>query len=379
MILQVEKFQEQCKKILGAVDTDSALKNTTFGYDTLELEANGKALHLNVSNKEYYVSISLPLEEEATLRAVVDAKLFLALISKVTTKTIELTTTDVALVVKANGTYKFPLKYDVDSMVVLPKILVSNPTSNFVVSGVTLNSILANNSREINLDSTKEVQKLYYLDQEGCITFTNSSACVNSFTLVTSTKMLLTPKLVKLFKLFKDGDVKVTVGFEDVGGIAQMRVLFEQGDVTITAILTNDQDKFNKVPATLIRTRANKAFNFSVVFDKKEFVEALDRLLLFDTTNNLNKGLGIFDFNYDSVTIKDAKAINSETIAYASVLTTCDSEDAMKYTANFDLEVIKDILSNLDVQTFTLSYGDNQVAVLTGGNVRNVITQKVIR
>ena len=51
----------------------------------------------------------------------------------------------------------------------------------------------------------------------------------------------------------------------------------------------------------------------------------------------------------------------------------------MKYTANFDLEVIKDILSNLDVQTFTLSYGDNQVAVLTGGNVRNVITQKVIR
>ena len=278
----------------------------------MELEANGKALHLNVSNKEYYVSISLPLEEEATLRAVVDAKLFLALISKVTTKTIELTTTDVALVVKANGTYKFPLKYDVDSMVVLPKILVSNPTSNFVVSGVTLNSILANNSREINPDSTKDVQKLYYLDQEGCITFTNSSACVNSFTLVTSTKMLLTPKLVKLFKLFKDGDVKVTVGFEDVGGIAQMRVLFERGDVTITAILTNDQDKFNKVPATLIRTRANKAFNFSVVFDKKEFVEALDRLLLFDTTNNLNKGLGIFDFNYDSVTIKDAKAINSE-------------------------------------------------------------------
>ena len=31
MVLNTEKFSEVCKKILGAVDTDSALKNTTFG------------------------------------------------------------------------------------------------------------------------------------------------------------------------------------------------------------------------------------------------------------------------------------------------------------------------------------------------------------
>ena len=110
MILQTEKFQDSSKKILNAVDTDSALKNVASAYDTLELEASGKVLHLNATNGEYFVSISLPLDEEASIKAVVDAKLFLALISKITTKTVELTTTDSALVVKANGTYKFPLK-----------------------------------------------------------------------------------------------------------------------------------------------------------------------------------------------------------------------------------------------------------------------------
>ena len=373
MILQVEKFQDSCKKILNAVDTDSALKNVAFGYDTLELEATGKLLHLNVTNGEYFVSISLPLDEEETLRAVVDAKLFLALVSKITTKTMELTTSDNMLFVKANGTYKFPLKFDVESMIVLPKILVNNPTSTFAVSGANLNSILTNNSREVDVTSTSKLRKLYYLDQEGCLTFTNSSACVNSFVLPTSVKIFLTPKLVKLFKLFKESDVNVTLGFEDVGGVAQTRVLFEQDNIAVTSILTNDQALVNSVPVSAIRGRANKTFEHSVSFDKKEFLEALDRLLLFDTSNSLNKGTGIFTFEETSVTIFDARKNNSEIIAYTSG--TCDSN----YSANFDLEAIREILSNSEAQVFNFRFGDNQSAVISCDNIKNVISQRAIR
>ncbi len=374
MILQVEKFQDSCKQILGAVDTDSALKNVAFGYDTLELEANGKVLHLNVTNGEYFVSIDLPLDAEETIRAVVDAKLFLSLVSKVTTKTMELTTTDIALVVKANGTYKFPLKYDVDSMIVLPKILVNNPTSTFNVSASTLMSILNNNTREVMSTSiTRPVQKLYYVDQEGCLTFTNQSACVNSFALPTTNKILLTQKLVKLFKLFKDGDVKVTLGFEDVGGIAQTRISFEQDNITITSILTNDQSMVSSIPVSAIRGRANKTFDYEVTFDKKDFLESLDRLLLFNNTNSLNKGIGVFEFGPTSVAIFDARKTNNEVVAYAV------GELTSTYTCNLDLESIKDILSSVDSQVFTLKFGDNQACVLACGTIKNVISQKVIR
>lgn len=374
MILQVEKFQESCKSILGAVDTDSALKSVAYGYDALELEAHDKVLHLNVTNGEYFVSVSLPLEEEASIRAVVDAKLFLALVSKITTKDVELTTTETALVVKANGTYQFPLKYDVDSMVVLPEIKVKNPTSEFVTPSATLMSILNFNSRNVDPNSNSKVQKLYYLDREGCITFTNSTACVNTFSLSdTSIKVELTPKLVKLFKLFKDDDVNVTMGFEEVNGIAQARISLKQENVTITAILPNDASLVNSVPVTAIRTRANKTFNYNVSFDKKEITEAIDRLLLFDTTNTLNRGIGIFEFNDTSVTIFDNKRNNSEVIAYASG--TC----AERYSANLDLEVFKSILSTTDVQVFNLKFGDNQSVVISFGNIKNVVGQRVIR
>ena len=184
---------------------------------------------------------------------------------------------------------------------------------------------------------------------------------------------MLTPKLVKLFKLFKEEDVSVTLGFEEVGGIAQTRVMFEQENVSITSILTNDQSLVNSVPVGAIRGRANKVFNFNVTFDKKEFLEALDRLLLFDTTNSLNRGVGVFEFAETSVTIHDARKNNHEIIAYTNGM--CEQP----YNANLDLESIKNILSSLDSQVFNLSFGDNQAVVLSCGNVKNVISQKVIR
>ena len=91
MILKVEKFQEACKKILGAVDTDSAIKGVIYGYDTLELNASNNKLQLNVSNGEYYASVSLDYAVEEGFRAVIDAKVFLTLISKLTTEDVELT------------------------------------------------------------------------------------------------------------------------------------------------------------------------------------------------------------------------------------------------------------------------------------------------
>lgn len=373
MTIQTKDLQEACKSILGAVDTDSALKNVAFGYDTLEVEASGKVLNLNVTNGEYYVNVSLALDNDESFRAVVDAKLFLALISKVTTSAVEMTTTDNVLVVQANGKYQFPLKYDIDEMVVLPKIVVNNPTANFVVQSATLVSILDNNSREVNPGATMPAMKFYYLDQEGCLTFTNVSACVNSFTLPTTMKIMMTPKLVKLFKLFKDGDVSVTLGFEDVNGVAQARIVFKQDNVSITSILPNDASLVSSVPVVAIRGRVYKVFDNNVSFDKKYFLEAIDRLLLFDTTNSLNRGIGVFEFNEDSVDIFDSRRSNDEVIAYASGV--C----ANKYTCCLDLEAIKTILLSTDSQVFNLSFGDNQSVVISFGNIRNVIAQRVLR
>lgn len=381
MILQVEKFQAVCKYIASAVDTDSTLKNLAF-IDAVELVAQDKELRLNVTNGEYYVSVSLPLEEESSMRAVIDAKLFLALISKITTKSVELETIENALVVKANGTYKFPLKFDVDSMLKLPRIEINNPTSAFKVNGETLVSILDNNTREVNPLSTAKKCRYYYLDNEGCLTFVSdaSSACVNNFKLDTTVKLMLTTKLVKLFKLFKPGDVDVTLGFEEVSGVAQTRVKFAQDDVEVTSILQNDQALISSVPATAIRNVANQVFENTISFDKKEFMDAIDRLLLLDTSISLNKGVGILSFGETCVTLydhrrannKDDMASNNEVITYmaGTVDTPC--------ILNLKLDKIREILMGTDAQTFNLCFGNTKAVAISFGNVRNVLSQSRI-
>ena len=70
------------------------------------------------------------------------------------------------------------------------------------------------NTKQLNIGSVaKPVQKMFYIDNEGCITFT-SGACVNNFTLEKPIRVLLNSRLVNLFKLFKDELVQFNLGYD---------------------------------------------------------------------------------------------------------------------------------------------------------------------
>ena len=94
MILKTKAFQEAANKILLAVGIDRAAGN-------LELAAKDNALFLRVTNREYYVAVKFDLEEPQNFRAVVDATLFLNLISGINTETFELTISSSNVIVKA--------------------------------------------------------------------------------------------------------------------------------------------------------------------------------------------------------------------------------------------------------------------------------------
>ena len=378
MILKVKKFQEACKKILGAVDTDSELKGVVGAYDTLEVNASSNKLQLNVSNGEYYASVSLDYALDEEFRAVVDAKVFVTLISKLTTEDVELELTERALVVKANkGIYKFPLKCDDKGMVVLPKIEVANPSVEIVIESAKLQSMLDFNSKEFSKGTiSKPVQKYYYLDEEGCLTFTNNTACINSFPLSKPVQVLLSQKVVKLFKLFDGGDIRFTLGHEEVGGLIQTRVKFEGANVSISYLSSNDQSYFVQFPTKQIRGMAVKPYDYSVSMDTKDFISALDRLLLFDDANNLNRGIGIFEFGEKGITIYDSKRINQEFVPYHD----SNALPEATLTINLGLDELKASLENSEEEFLALNFGDNEKAiVLANGNVRNVIARKVMK
>ena len=349
MILETKQFREACQTILGAIDN----KDSSLFTETLELKAEGDVLKLNVTNREYFVSVLFNLKTPSDLVAAVNAKLFLSLISKITSETIELTIEDTCVKIKGNGDYKLPMIYNNDTLMSLPEITISNVTNEMKIKNSILQSILTYNSKELQRGiAAKPVQKYYYVDEKGAITFT-SGACVNNFELESPIKMLLSDKVVKLLKLFKDEDVvNFKMGQEVVvDDIIQTRVRFETNSVILTAKLS-DSSLISSVPVEAIRGMATKDYLYSVVINKEELLQALGRLMLF---NDGTKNYGKFDFTKDHVVISDWSSDNKETIKLTNECPTLESYSALLNTDNFNL-----IISGCESEYVTICFGDHK-------------------
>lgn len=358
MILRIEDIKDICSNILLAVDSNELSKIT----ETLELKVKDKTLFINVTNKEYYVTFKVPLFEDIDFHATVNAELFLNLIKKTTTETIELTLADNYLILKGNGTYKLPLIYENDKLLELPEIKLDNITNAFSVSSKTLKSIDTFNSVEIKKGVVvNPVQKLYYVDKQGAITFT-SGACVNDFTLDEDIKLLFNSKIVKLFNIFNDDNVLFSIAQDtDDSGVNQTKVKFETSSTVLTAILYYNDDYISSVPVTQIRSVAKGQYAFTVMIPKQSLSEAIDRLTLFkDTRFNV---YGNFEFKSDKVIIWDDSKENFEEISYTN-----NPDIQEPYNAILDFNDIKLVLGCCDGQYVSTRFGNHQSFVFDSHN-----------
>lgn len=370
MLIKTEELKKITDNILPAVDT-SVVTNYT---ENLELYSQNQSLYICVTNREYYVKSVLPLGYDEELHATVNATLFLKLISQITTEDIELKTDDKVLYIKGNGSYKLPLIYEYGTLLELPKIEIENPTCSMKIGTGVLNSIARYNSKELQSGIiSRPVQKMYYVDEEGAITFTNG-ACVNSFTLEKPVKMLLSGKVVKLFKLFADQEVEFTLGYDAVSEtIIQTKVMFKDSKTELTAILQCDDTMLRSVPVKNIRGRAFNPYPYEAVINKNSMIQSINRLSLLMNrgTKDSFQFIAKFKFTADGVTISDDTEENTEFISFANK---CDAL-VNEYSAMFNLSDIKNTLSVCDEDELTMHFGDTFALVISRTNIFNVIPE----
>ena len=374
MILRIESLQDACKDILAAVDNNELSAIT----ETLELVTKDNFLFINVTNREYFAQVKIDIGETVDFHATVNANLFLKLISQITTDTVELNSKpgDNFIMVKANGTYKLPLIFDGDKLLELPEIDIVNVTSEFNIPSSILKSILVYNSKQLTMGTiSKPVQKLYYVDEKGAITFTNG-ACVNSFTLEKPVKLLFNNRLVKLFKLFNDENVKFTLGYDSISDdIIQTKVRFESNNIVLTAILSCDDTLLTSVPVNAIRGRATAEYPYSVNINKDCMLQTINRLLLFNSNNGSSKEVikpySTFVFDKDNVVIYDVNKENKELINYNNTALICEQP----YEAILDLTELKVTLESCVEQYLNLHFGDGNAFVISRGHVANVVPE----
>ncbi len=369
MIVKVEQFQEVCKKILEAVDSSGVVSVS----DILELELINKKLYLNVTNNEYYVTVTIDVDDDSEFHAVVNASLFLNLVSKLTTAEMHMNIKDNVLVIKSNGNYKIPLIFENDALVQLPKIKIGEVTSNFKIANETLQSILKFNSKELQKSGIKKiVQKMFYIDDKGCITFTNG-ACVNSFTLEKPVKILLTEKVVKLFKLFLSDEIEFTLGVDVTSNnMVQTKASFKDKDVQITTILSSDSSLINSVPVEAIRGLASTSFPHSIVLEKRSVLDAINRLSLFDK-NNVVTLYTYLSVSKEGLCIYDTRKNNNEKLPLVNTFNSDETYDFILDTNDFKIT-----LETNNDQYVTLNFGNKRAVVIDRPNIKNILPECIV-
>ena len=372
MIIKTIEIKDVANKILAAVDSNELSEVT----ETLQLKVMNETLYVSVTNREYYAQVKLTVGQGFDgFHSAVNANLFLKLISQITTESVDLTVKDTYMEVKGNGVYKLPLIFDNDKIMELPKIDINNITTEMDVDAENLNSILQYNSKQLNVGTiSKPIQKLYYLDDKGAVTFT-TGACVNTFALEKPINILLNNRLVKLFKLFKTGSVKLTLGYDAISDdVIQTKVKFESNDIILTAILSCDDTMLKAFPVNMVRGRAENIYPYSINLNKDAFLQTINRLLLFSSgfgAKEIIKPYATFNFTKDKVTVWDVRKENCEDITYIS----CDSPNLDLYEAIFDLTDLKATLESCTEQYLTMCFGDNAAMVIKRGTIANVIPQ----
>lgn len=365
MILRIEDLKNTCATILAAVDSSELSRIT----ETLEIKTVGDILYLNVTNREYYARVKIGLDEKVDFHATVNAMLFLNLIAQTTTDTVELNALEKELEFIGNGTYHLPFIFEGDSLLELPEIVIDNPSVEFKVDSEIFKSILRYNSKELSKGIiSRPVQRLYYVDEEGCITFT-SGACVNNFSLPQPVKFLLNSRIVKLFRLFREPEVSFSYSHDTLdSGMDQTKVRFETSSIEITAILSEDSSLVNTVPVSAIRNRANHIYPYSISLSKDVLIQTINRLSLFNT--NSLKPYSLFEFKEDSFDIYDVNKINKESIYYNNSI---DIDET--YTAYIDFSDLKITLDSLTDQYITINFGDHNAIVISQGSINTVIPE----
>ena len=369
MKLKAEKFKKLCATVITAVESGVAQKNA----GVLTLETKGNYLYLNTAGTDYYLSARFLPEEFSDINVSVQASLFLKLIADLDSDEIELLAKDKYLSIKSStGSFKVPYIFINDKPATLVPITINNPVTEMNIDGDVLYSILQFNSKELvkTVWQKQELQKLFYVDQLGCITFTNG-ACINSFSLEKPVRFLLKDKIVKLFKLFNGTGVHFTLGYDDVENrLTQTKVSFETEDIVLTAItMLNESVLLVKAGEDQIRALGNKIFPYTLILDTEAMRRAINRLLLFVKKEDQLLSTAIISCNQDELSILGAGE-NTEVIkvGMGSII---DGEYKMRVQL-YDLKLVFDSAAE---PTITMSFGDRRVVALTRGNVKNLIPE----
>ena len=194
--------------------------------------------------------------------------------------------------------------------------------------------------------------------------------------------MLLSNRIVQLFKLFSSEKIRFTFGHDQLphSSIIQTKAMFADDSISITAILSCDDALLRSVPVTNIRGRAEEVYPYSAVISKTSLIQAIDRMTLLCSRGVKATGapiIGKFTFKDTAVTLSDHNEANSEDIAYTGGAISALAETP--FTGGFNLKDLRATAALCEDQYLTFNFGVHGAATISRGAIINVIPESSLQ
>ena len=280
---------------------------------------------------------------EGDIDVVVDAKLFSALISRLSTPITEICVEGNNIVVKANGKYDMPIIVEEDGS------KVSLPTYNFdeTVAGNSVTTLELKTILSMNKSCKAEMKEMpslfnYYMDSERVLTTDFYKACDNPVKMFNN-PVCLPPALVDLIPLVAD-DSGVTVQENDDC------VLFTSTLGTLYGKKATQQDLENYPVEDLIQS-INESYDYEAIINRTLLVNALDRVNLF--TGDYDSNSVTMTFSSDQVTLTTKRSNTHECIRYLA-----PSKVEEDFSIDIDAVFLKSQLLSSPKEDIKLKFGN---------------------
>lgn len=350
MKIGTEQFKEAVGKVIQGASFNKLLPITSMiGLKKF----NDGRLFISTTDMTNSLDVIIKTDSKEEFDATIDAETFSKLVSKLTSEEVELSVEDSTLIVKANGTYKFPLISDEDGFVSFPV----NENIDGNEKEVLLSTVMSvYNSNEPALAKTLEQPCFtgYYCGKETVstdgivITFNNKSISVEDNPLLISAQamLLLTLNSKEKIKLIQNND----------------KLQFVTEDIIVT---TSELEGIEDYPIEQINKYLEEPFNSKCKISKELLLDILDRLSLF--VEPYDKNGAYFTFTDKGITIHSKKGASTETIKYI------ESSDFSSFICCVDIPAFKEQVQAIPEDTLTLSYGNENALRLDCEGITQIV------
>lgn len=350
MKINTIKLQDMISRVIKGAGNNKLIPLTSM----LKIEVKSGELLVTTTDMTNQLTIKSKIEDTEDFYTVVNADQFSRLVSKLTCEDILLNIVDNTLQVTGNGLYVIQIQFDetTGQVVRFPEINVT-PKSTYNLKLTTFKSISSVCKPALATTMEQPVYTNYYVSNSVIATDTYK---INKFNAaIFNAPVLLSAELVDLLDSFVDEDITVMLG--------DNQLQISSASAIITGNLPFGIEEFAITPITNI---LEQQFNSSVIINRLNLIEALDRVSLFVGTYDNRAVRLVFSENGISIESKASNAIESVKIS--------KNENAIPFTCLVNIDMLVEQLKALTSECVTLYYGIDTAIKFVDDNITQVIS-----